>query len=423
MKSRRILESFAARFIILGLNFGLLIFTTNFWGTEGKGIISLVIADLAIIGFFSNIFTGSSVSYYSSKFQAEQVVARAYIWSIVSGVVFPLILSLLHPIDYLPYLIGLSISFSLLTTNINLFIGKQQINMFNLFSVLQQAIHFAVMLALIYIFSLRSVDVYFAALIICYSVLFVISSALLLRSFQIINISWSKNIFKNLFDYGWKSQLSAFLQFLNNRASFYFLEYFRGISSVGIFSVGVAFSEAIWTVSKSLSVILYSDLVAKDGQSDAIDKTKISLRVSFMVSLIFLVLILLVPADWYATLLGADFLQTKMIILLLAPGILAIAVSNIVGHYFAGMNSLRILNIKSVVGLAFTLIASWLVIPKWGLLGACVVTSLSYLLSSVLLFYRFYQLTEFRISDFVLSRTEFSVLIRKLKEKASRAAT
>lgn len=419
MKSRRILESFAARFIILGLNFGLLIFTTNFWGTEGKGTISLVIADLAIIGFFSNIFTGSSVSYYSSKFQAEQVVARAYIWSLISGVIFPVLLSWLHPMDHFAYLIGLSVSFSLLTTNINLFIGRQQIGMFNLFSVLQQAIHLAVMLALIYIFNVRSVEVYFVALIVCYIVLYVASSVLLLRGFKIFNISWSKNIFRNLFDYGWKSQLSAFLQFLNNRASFYFLEYFRGISSVGIFSVGVAFSEAIWTVSKSLSVILYSDLVAKDGFADAIIKTKISLRVSFMVSLLFLIIILLIPAEWYAAILGADFVQTKIIILLLAPGILAIAVSNIVGHYFAGINSLRILNIKSVIGLIFTLVTSWLVIPKWGLLGACVVTTLSYLLSSMVLFYRFYEITEFRMSDFILSKSELTVLITKIRGKAS----
>jgi len=419
MKSRRILESFAARFIILGLNFGLLIFTTNFWGTEGKGTISLVIADLAIIGFFSNIFTGSSVSYYSSKFQAEQVVARAYIWSLISGVIFPVLLSWLHPMDHLAYLIGLSVSFSLLTTNINLFIGRQQIAMFNLFSVLQQAIHLAVMLALIYIFNVRSVEVYFVALFVCYIILYVASSVLLLRGFKIFNISWSKNIFRNLFDYGWKSQLSAFLQFLNNRASFYFLEYFRGISSVGIFSVGVAFSEAIWTVSKSLSVILYSDLVAKDGSADAIIKTKISLRVSFMVSLLFLIIILLIPADWYAAILGADFVQTKIIILLLAPGILAIAVSNIVGHYFAGINSLRILNIKSAIGLIFTLVTSWLVIPKWGLLGACVVTTLSYLLSSMVLFYRFYEITEFRMSDFILSKSELTVLITKIRGKAS----
>lgn len=44
-----------------------------------------------------------------------------------------------------------------------------------------------------------------------------------------------------MFEYGWKTQLSAFVQFLNYRLSFYFLEYFEGISSVGIFPSGLPF--------------------------------------------------------------------------------------------------------------------------------------------------------------------------------------
>ncbi len=82
-----------------------------------------------------------------------------------------------------------------------------------------------------------------------------------LKNINISNISFSKNIVKSLFNYGWKTQLSAFIQFLNYRLSYYFLEYFKGIASVGVFSVGVAFSEAIWMVSRSLSVIIYSDVV------------------------------------------------------------------------------------------------------------------------------------------------------------------
>lgn len=419
MKNKRILQTFFSRFLILGLNFGLLIFTTNMWGTEGKGLIALVIADLAIIGFFSNIFTGSSVSYYTSRFHQEQVIARAYLWSLVSGIVFPVILSFIHPIEYLYYLIGLSVSFSLFTTNINLLIGRQEIGRFNLYSVLQQAIHFLLMIVLIYGMGMKSVEVYFAALIFCLISLFIASSFYVLKGFKVKNISKSTDIFNNLFDYGWKSQLSAFLQFLNNRASFYFLEYFKGLASVGIFSVGVAFSEAIWTVSKSLSLILYSDLVKNEGKSAAIEKTKISLRISFLVSLLFISMILLIPGNWYAIILGKDFIETKSIVLLLSPGILAIAVSNIIGHYFAGINKLRILNVKSIFGLLFTVAASVFVIPRWGIYGACIVTTLSYCLSSGLLFWRFYKITDFRFQDYFLSRHEFQLILNKVSGRRS----
>jgi O-antigen/teichoic acid export membrane protein len=244
-----------------------------------------------------------------------------------------------------------------------------------------------------------------------------VSAFQVLRQCNFKSISFSKEIGSKLFDYGWKTQLSAFLQFLNNRLSFYFLEYFKGIVSVGVFSVGIAFSEAIWTVSRSLSVVLYADVINNKNSNDAIEKTKVSLRVSFLITLLFIIIMLLIPAEVYSMIFGKDFNQTKEIVLFLSPGILAIAVSNIIGYYFAGINKLRILNVKAIVGLIFTVISSFFIIPKWGIKGACVITSISYCLSSALLFWRFYQITDFHIKDFILSKKEVSLLLKRLVKK------
>ena len=177
------------------------------------------------------------------------------------------------------------------------------------------------------------------------------------------------------------------------------------------FSVGIALSEAIWMVSRSLSIVLYADLVNSDNHKEAIEKTKVNLKISFLVTLLFLVIILSIPDNFFSLIFGKDFTQTKEIMILLSPGILAIAVSNIIGYYFAGINKLKILNIKSLVGLVFTIAASFYVIPRWGIRGACIVTTISYCLSSGLLFWRFYQITEFRFVDFLFSKKEINLLI------------
>jgi O-antigen/teichoic acid export membrane protein len=289
--------------------------------------------------------------------------------------------------------------------------------MFNLYTVLQQIIHIVFIVINVYIVKITSVDSYFIAQISCFGLLFLVSAFQVLRQCNFKNISFSKEIGSKLFDYGWKTQLSAFLQFLNNRLSFYFLEYFKGIVSVGVFSVGIAFSEAIWTVSRSLSVVLYADVINNKNSNDAIEKTKVSLRVSFLITLLFIIIMLLIPAEVYSMIFGKDFNQTKEIVLFLSPGILAIAVSNIIGYYFAGINKLRILNVKAIVGLIFTVISSFFIIPKWGIKGACVITSISYCLSSALLFWRFYQITDFHIKDFILSKAEINLLLKKVLKK------
>lgn len=417
MKQKTILKTLFSRFLILILNFGLVIYSTNRWGSEGKGVISIVIADLTIISFFANIFVGSSMSYFASKYRTEEILPFAYLWSVAVGISVPLIFSFNHALEYSGYLMVLSVLSSLLAANINLFVGQQNMKMFNLYTVLQQIIHIVFIVFIVYVIKITSVDAYFMAQISCFGTLFLMSTFQVLKHCNVKQISFSKKTAGRLFDYGWKTQLSAFLQFLNNRLSFYFLEYFKGMVSVGIFSVGIAFSEAIWTVSRSLSIVLYSDVLNNKNSNEAIEKTKVSLRVSFLITLLFIILMLMIPARLYAMVFGKDFSQTKEIVLFLSPGILAIAVSNIIGYYFAGINKLRILNIKALIGLVFTVISSFFIIPRWGIRGACIITSISYCLSSALLFWRFYQITEFHIHDFILSRTEMNLLLRKLLRK------
>ena len=57
-----IIKTFVSRFLILILSFGLVIYSTNMWGSEGKGTISIVVANAAAVSFFSSIFSGSSAS-------------------------------------------------------------------------------------------------------------------------------------------------------------------------------------------------------------------------------------------------------------------------------------------------------------------------------------------------------------------------
>ncbi len=173
-----------------------------------------------------------------------------------------------------------------------------------------------------------------------------------------------------MFEYGWKTQLSAFVQFLNYRLSFYFLEYFEGISSVGIFSIGVTFSEAIWTITRSIAVVLYSDVVNSKSREESIEKTKSSIKLTVILMMAFVLGILIIPSEIYIMIFGKEFRDTKEIIFFLSPGIFAIAVSDMAGHYFSGIRELKILNVKSIVGLVFTVVFSLIAIPRWGILGA-----------------------------------------------------
>jgi len=418
MKQLKVVQTFISRFLILILSFGLVIFSTNMWGSEGKGTISIVIANVALVSFFSSIFSGSSTSYFARKFKVEQVLVYSYLWSLIVGTAVPLIFSFAAiQNEFLYYLIGISVLSSLLSTNISLFIGTQNIRFFNIYTVLQQLVHVLFIAILIYIVKLKDVSVYFLAQIFCLAFLFLTSLFLILKKCKFSEFSFSKSIFINMFEYGWKTQLSAFIQFLNYRLSFYFLEYFEGIAVVGIFSIGITFSEAIWTITRSIAVVLYSDVVNSESREESIVKTKSSLKLSFTLMLVFVLGILIIPDFVYPFIFGKEFNETKLIMLLLTPGILAIAVSDMIGYYFSGIKELKILNIKSIVGLLITVTFSFFAIPKWGIWGACFVTTLSYVVSAAILFWKFYQSTDFKIRDYIISKDEINALIKTFSRK------
>lgn len=420
MKQLKVVQTFISRFLILILSFGLVIFSTNMWGSEGKGTISIVIANVALVSFFSSIFSGSSTSYFARKFKVEQVLVYSYLWSLIVGTAVPLIFSFAAiQNEFLYYLIGISVLSSLLSTNISLFIGTQNIRFFNIYTVLQQLVHVLFIAILIYIVKLKDVSVYFLAQIFCLIFLFLTSLFLILKKCKFSEFSFSKSVFINMFEYGWKTQLSAFIQFLNYRLSFYFLEYFEGIAVVGIFSIGITFSEAIWTITRSIAVVLYSDVVNSENREESIIKTKSSLKLSFTLMLVFVLGILIIPDFVYPFIFGKEFGETKLIMLLLAPGILAIAVSDMIGYYFSGIKELKILNIKSIVGLLITVTFSFFAIPKWGIWGACFVTTLSYVVSASILFWKFYQSTDFKIRDYIISRDEINTLIKTFSKKSN----
>lgn len=419
MKQFKVVQTFISRFLILILSFGLVIFSTNMWGSEGKGTISIVIANVALVSFFSSIFSGSSTSYFARKFKVEQVLVYSYLWSFIVGTAVPLIFSFAAiQNEFLYYLIAISVFSSLLSTNISLFIGTQNIRFFNIYTVLQQLVHVLFIAILIYIVKLKDVSVYFLAQIFCLAFLFMTSLILILKKCKFSEFSFSKSVFINMFEYGWKTQLSAFIQFLNYRLSFYFLEYFEGIAAVGIFSIGITFSEAIWTITRSIAVVLYSDVVNSESKEESIVKTKSSLKLSFTLMLIFVLGILIIPGFIYTQIFGNEFSETKQIMLLLAPGILAIAVSDMIGYYFSGIKDLKILNIKSIVGLLITVGFSFFAIPKWGIWGACFVTTSSYVISAAILFWKFYQSTEFKIRDYIISKDEINTLTKTFSKKS-----
>jgi len=187
------------------------------------------------------------------------------------------------------------------------------------------------------------------------------------------------DLLKMMTGYGMKSELSYFIQFLNYRLAYFFISSWLGLSQLGLFSVAVAVSEAVWIIGKSISAILYADVLNTSAPRLRIVKTRKALRQGFLLTLLALILLALVPEKIYLYLFGAEFQGVRIMVLDLMPGILAVGVANIIGHYFSATGQMNILIIKSSVGLSVTVLLLMLFLKKYGLQAACFTIDLAYL--------------------------------------------
>ena len=385
-----IIQTIAGKTVILFLNFAVVVLTTRLWGTDGRGAIALFLANLNLITTVTNIFTGSSVSYFLSKQGISKLILQAYLWVFVMAAVLGIVFRIYDQTTPSVFLFIVAILFGFTAFHSSVFIGDQKIGYYNLITVVQPVFLIAAML-FFYFFIDKSYFAYFYGMIVSYALIFVICKILTGKTHKKIAYHLDKLAAKETFSFGWQIELSSFLQFFNYRLSFYFLNYFLGTASVGVFSVGVTLSEAIWIVSRSISLVQYSNVVKQGDTKDSRNETKTTAKYSFFISLLCIVFILFLPKQVFSFVFGEGFEEVKQVVIMLSPGILAIAVSNVYGNYFSAIGRAKILILKSAIGVLVTVGLSFWLIPTLHITGACIVNASSYIVSSIILFWFFYR--------------------------------
>jgi O-antigen/teichoic acid export membrane protein len=398
---------FSKGFIVI-FNFLLVILTTNLWGSTGRGVASLIIADVSILAIVNNVFAGGCVNYFTPKIGFELLVLPAFIWTLLMSLLGSFIFVLLQPESSLYTLLLLTIFNSLFALNQLYFTSFQDFKKFNLYGLLLPILTIGFLSFFEFIIKLHSVNSYLYGYIVSLFILWVFSLYNISKKikFKSIKINFASII--DTFKYGYQNELSYFIHFLNYRLSYFLILHYIGIKSLGVYSIGIAMAEAIWIIAQSISTVQYTHIVNNITDNNGIEITKSSARISLYFSLFAAFIVLILPGSFFHYIFGKDFGQVKNISLLLFPGVISMAVSNIYGHYFSATGKTKVLIIKSFIGLAITLISFPILIPIIGIYGACIVSSVSYIGSSIYLTIKFYNKVKYTFQDFYLRKTDFT---------------
>ncbi|MGE5383604.1 MAG: polysaccharide biosynthesis C-terminal domain-containing protein [Omnitrophica WOR_2 bacterium] len=418
---RNLLSTTASRLIIALINLSIVWLTARFLGAEALGTISLVILGISIIQLVTSILAGSSLVYQASRYPLAELLIIAWIWILISGALVWFILKTLKliPVEFQIDVLLLSFLGSIITVNQNIFLGKEKVNLFNLIAVLQ-SVMVLIPLSVFIIFSKWiNVTAYITAQYISMGCVAIISLKLIIPPLKTLKLP-TVSLVKEAFKFGGYIQAGNFIQLFNYRLSYYIIEKFFDRATLGVFSVGVQIAESIWILGKSMAVLLYSRISNSRDNEYSARLTLNFLKFTGYTTTILILIILVLPEQFFEWIFSKEFNHITEVIASLSIGILSVSISLMFSHYLSGIGKPHYNTIAALIGLIFTLILGFTLIPYLGLTGAGISASVSYLSGTIYQAIIFKKSANVKWKAFIAKKEDFQQVSIEVKNFLTR---
>ena len=213
---------------------------------------------------------------------------------------------------------------------------------------------------------------------------------------------------KEMFRYGYVIQLSTLVSTLNRRMSIYLLRQHCTEESIGVYGAGSQVGEGVKVFGVSISMVQFSKLSNLTDEEKIVRLTIKFLKITVVLTLIALAVIACLPVSLFEWLFSNEFGQVKEIILLMSPGLLFFAAQMIFSYYFSGTGVPKYNLYASLVGLAVTIPATFLLIPYKGIEGAAIAYSCTYTAVMLYQWFVFKRKTGVKAKDLLLTKDDWT---------------
>jgi len=410
---KKIIGTTGTRILNAGFALIILYLITNYIGSEGMGIIGLIILDITIIQLVIDLIAGSALIYYASRTNLGSLLIPAYLWIAVVIIIFtgvfmigntifpPSVIEIIVPDGYANHILFLALISGFMVTHYNLLLGKKRIKTYNILFTLQISMMLAVFMYQLFAVNNTDVEAYLYGLYFGYGSAAVVGFVAVIYKAGQLNLSEWQATVRKVLNYGMVTQLANILNIGNNRVSFYIIRYFLGLNILGIYNAGIQLTEGLRVIGQSIAVVQFSTISNTNEYEYARTLTIKLMKLSVLLTGFALLVLILIPEDVYSLLLTKDFSGVKPIVIALSPGLIALAINNVFSHYFSGIGNPKINLHAKITGLIFTLTLIFILIPAFGYIGAAITASVSYTATVIHQYIVFKKQTHTRFGEWI----------------------
>lgn len=428
-----IVSNIAYRFLYVVINVFITLLLTRLMTVNGYGILSLMIANAAIFNLVSCLGSESGITYhYASEslprkkvftiicfvvlFQLSVFTISEIIYKIVTGNYW---LITGHDIQF--FLWGMVYLFSVTLTDkyTAFFYGSHLYVCFNKITVIGSLVSLVVFAGLY--FFVRAHDVFF------YLRLFILTSffqAVLLSVFFHFNQQQAmlfspvhREDWKKFFSYSFIVFITNIIQFLAYRVDYWLVVFFKGEEALGLYSLAVRLSQLFWILPLLFAGIIFpqtADSKIVNYELRVITLVRITVAILFLAGLVAIML----ARPLFPFLFGKPYERSVEPFIYLLPGIFLFSVNILLAAYYAGKKQLHVNFIGSTMCFLIVLFLDLVLIPRYGINGAAIASTIAYSASGLYFIWRFTNFNRRKMSDllFLKSRDimEIGIFVKHL---------
>jgi O-antigen/teichoic acid export membrane protein len=211
--------------------------------------------------------------------------------------------------------------------------------------------------------------------------------------------------------------LGNLAQFLNYRVDIFVVSFFVGAAGVGLYTLAGTIAQLVWVIANAAAGVMLPRVASvQDAREENIRRTVRATRLTFWASVGAAALLAAFVGPALPLFFGASFRGSVAPLLLLLPGVAVMGGAFTIAAYFTGMGRPQINLWIAVAGLAVTVAADLVLIPRLGIRGAALASTLSYVTTAVLTVAAFVRMTGASVRDLVVPMPEDLAMLRRVAQ-------
>ncbi len=400
--ARNVSTTFLVQVLTLVISLANAAIIARWLGPEGKGMLALALLVPAVLALFFSMGIGAANVFFagSRRLDVAELAGHSITFAILGTAAGGIVAALLMATGWLERLVPglpawllllaiLGLPASLLNGFLSAILqGLQRIIAVNLLTLGQSLVSLALTALLVVGLGQGVSGAVLAAVGAALGSLIALI-VLVRRQGGRFRPRWERKTARAMLDFGLRGYVGNVLQFFNYRLDTFIVNIFLGAAQVGIYGSAVALAELLWYLPNAVGFVIFPKSAAASAEEMNRFTPRV-FRLTLALTAAGAAALALLGGLLIRLIYGPAFSAAYLPLLVLLPGVVLLGGGKVLTNEMAGRGYVHYNSISAGLALALTVVFDLLLIPRMGVTGAALASTLAYTATflAALAFYR-----------------------------------